>query len=206
MFKWRRRKKGETALGSTDDARTAKAASVMERKKPRRAPVGDAAAEATSLALRRNEEQLRELFTHASDAIFVADLDGHYTDVNEAGCSLLGYSRAELIGKGIVDLIVPEDVARLAHSKTQMLEGRVQIGEWALRNITWDYVDEAGEDQGPTYRAKYGSYDERDGQRTQRSKHDHEQRRCKLERLGLLVLVEQFREDRDEGTAQRVPA
>ena len=127
-------------MGSTDDARTAKAASVMERKKPRRAPVGDAAAEATSLALRRNEEQLRELFTHASDAIFVADLDGHYTDVNEAGCSLLGYSRAELIGKGIVDLIVPEDVARLAHSKTQMLEGRVQIGEWALRHRDGHFV------------------------------------------------------------------
>ena len=43
-----------------------------------------------------------------------------------------------------------------------------EFGEWALRNITWDYVDDAGEDQGTTYRAKYGSYDERDGQRTLR--------------------------------------
>jgi hypothetical protein len=40
-----------------------------------------------------------------------------------------------------------------------------EFGEWAMRNAGWDYVDEQGNDQGPTYRARYGSYDERNGQR-----------------------------------------
>jgi len=43
-----------------------------------------------------------------------------------------------------------------------------EFGEWALRNITWDYVDQDGNDQGPTYRTKYGSYDQREGQRALR--------------------------------------
>jgi len=38
-----------------------------------------------------------------------------------------------------------------------------EIGEWAMRNVAWDYVDQAGNDQGEVYRTKYGSYDERSG-------------------------------------------
>jgi len=42
------------------------------------------------------------------------------------------------------------------------------FGEWALHNANWDYRDPDGTDQGPVYRAKYGSYDERDGERALR--------------------------------------
>ena len=57
--------------------------------------------------------QTRNLFEQAPDGIFVADLDGRYTDVNEAGCRMLGYAREELSGKTIIDLLPPEDVERL---------------------------------------------------------------------------------------------
>lgn len=81
----------------------------------------------------RSEERFRELFEHASDGIFIADLDGRYTDVNSAGCALLGYSRDEIVGKTIVDLIPAEDVPRLAESREQMLAGGVHIADWRLR-------------------------------------------------------------------------
>lgn len=39
------------------------------------------------------------------------------------------------------------------------------FGNWALHNVNWDYINPDGSDQGVIYREKYGSYDQRDGQR-----------------------------------------
>ncbi|ESQ86528.1 avirulence protein [Asticcacaulis sp. AC460] len=44
-----------------------------------------------------------------------------------------------------------------------------EFGEWAMRNVTWDYVDDKDNDQGPVYRAKYGSYDDKSGIRPLRT-------------------------------------
>ena len=77
--------------------------------------------------------QLRSLVEQAPDGIFIADIDGRYTFVNEAGCRMLGYAREEIVGRAIVDLIPPQDVARLAASKAQMLGGRTHTDVWALR-------------------------------------------------------------------------
>ena len=84
--------------------------------------------------LRHNEWQVRALFERASDGIFIADLDGRYTEVNQAGHRMLGWSGTELVGKRIVDIIPAEDVARLERSKEQMLHGGgSQMAEWMLR-------------------------------------------------------------------------
>ncbi len=40
-------------------------------------------------ALRRSEARLRDLFEQASDGIFIADLNGRYTDVNPAACRVI---------------------------------------------------------------------------------------------------------------------
>ena len=77
--------------------------------------------------------QLRALIELASDGIFVADADGRYTFVNEAGCRMLGFSRDQILGRTIFDLIADEDVERLLDSKVQMLSGRTHIAEWLLR-------------------------------------------------------------------------
>ncbi|MDC7683434.1 Svx/AvrXca family virulence/avirulence protein [Asticcacaulis sp. BYS171W] len=42
------------------------------------------------------------------------------------------------------------------------------FGNWALHNVNWDYINPDGADQGVVYREKYGSYDQRDGQRVLR--------------------------------------
>ncbi|MDP2339835.1 MAG: PAS domain S-box protein [Deltaproteobacteria bacterium] len=84
--------------------------------------------------------RLAALFEQASDGIFVADLDGRYTDVNDAGCRMLGYSRDELLGLTIVDLLPPEDVDRLWRVREQPLAGAVELSEWRLRKKDGEYL------------------------------------------------------------------
>lgn len=91
-------------------------------------------------ALQRSEEKFRQLFEQASDGIFIADLDGRYTDVNGAGCRLLGATREEIVGKTIVDLIPPEDVPRLWAAKELLLTGGVQVAEWLLRHKDGTFI------------------------------------------------------------------
>ena len=85
-------------------------------------------------ALRRSEAQFRELIDHASDAVFIADLQGRYTEVNAAACHMLGYAREELVGKTVVDLVGPEEATRLTESREFLLvPGRVEVSEWTLK-------------------------------------------------------------------------
>jgi PAS domain S-box-containing protein len=91
-------------------------------------------------ALHASEGRVRVLLDQASDAIFVADLQGHYTEVNDAACRLLGYSRAEILGKTILDLIPREDVPRLAAARERLAAGGVEVSEWRLRRRDGTYL------------------------------------------------------------------
>ena len=62
----------------------------------------------TEEALRASEERFRELFENANDVIFVHDLKGKIQEVNRATEYLTGYSRTEVLGKNIDQLIAPE--------------------------------------------------------------------------------------------------
>ncbi|MEB3282398.1 MAG: PAS domain S-box protein [Lyngbya sp.] len=84
------------------------------------------------LALRRGEERFRALIEQAPDAVFIADLDGTYIDVNNNACDLLGYRREQLIGKQIKDIILPEDQPQLEAIKQSLLLGNTHIEEWTL--------------------------------------------------------------------------
>src|SRR5262245_6479194 len=91
-------------------------------------------------ALRASEERFRSLVEQASDAIFIADLGGNYTEVNRSACQMLGYTREELIGKKITDLIPPEDFPRLDEVRAIQLKGGVHVGEWRLRRKDGNYL------------------------------------------------------------------
>ena len=92
------------------------------------------AREQAASALERSEQRLRELIEQAPDGVFIADLEGRYTDVNAAACEMLGFAREELVGKTIMDLILPEEVPRLQATKQRLLEpGAVDTAEWTLR-------------------------------------------------------------------------
>jgi PAS domain S-box-containing protein len=78
--------------------------------------------------------RVRETIELAPDAYFLADLDGRYTDVNQAACRLLGYQRDELIGKTIYDIIPAEETPRLQAERRAMLDaGAVSTSEWLLK-------------------------------------------------------------------------
>lgn len=58
----------------------------------------------------KSESKYRLLVEQASDGIFVSDEVGNFIDVNTSGCLMLGYTKRELIGKKISDIISPEDI------------------------------------------------------------------------------------------------
>src|SRR3972149_783812 len=61
-------------------------------------------------ALARSEVEYRTLIEQASDAIFVADSNLRFIDVNRSACGMSLYSRDEILGMSIPDLMLPEDL------------------------------------------------------------------------------------------------
>lgn len=60
------------------------------------------------LALRRSEEQYRDLFENANDMIFLHDLEGNFISCNKAAEKLTGYFRSEADYLNVLDVVVPE--------------------------------------------------------------------------------------------------
>ncbi|WP_129596610.1 PAS domain S-box protein [Methanohalophilus profundi] len=58
--------------------------------------------------LRESEAKFRSYINNAPDGIFVADENGYYIDVNNAACDITGYSKNELIGMHLLDLLPPD--------------------------------------------------------------------------------------------------
>lgn len=72
----------------------------------------------------------RLLVEQAPDGIFLADGEGRYLDVNEAGARMLGYRREEILARGIADIIVPEEIARIPEEVARFAGGAVVTSEW----------------------------------------------------------------------------
>ena len=72
-------------------------------------------------ALRRSEARYRELFENASDLIATVDLESRLTAVNEAFVRTLGYTREELIGRPVRELVPPEWHERLEEARAQKI-------------------------------------------------------------------------------------
>ncbi len=56
---------------------------------------------------RESEEKYRSLFNDALDMIHILDVNGRIVDVNEVECKTLGFSRDELIGKSVMEIVDP---------------------------------------------------------------------------------------------------
>jgi PAS domain S-box-containing protein len=76
----------------------------------------------------------REMIELSPDAYLLADVDARLIDVNEAACRLLGYTRAELLGKSGFDLISAEHRTRLMKRPAgRRAPGEVHVVEWIIR-------------------------------------------------------------------------
>ena len=62
-------------------------------------------------SLIRSEEKYRAYTEHSPVGIFVVDRTGRYIDVNPAACSMLGYSRSDLLDMHITDITPADRVA-----------------------------------------------------------------------------------------------
>jgi PAS domain S-box-containing protein len=63
----------------------------------------------TEQALKDSEERYRTLVEGANDAVFLETFDGHLVDVNTKACQMLGYSRDELMGLTMADLVALDE-------------------------------------------------------------------------------------------------
>ena len=68
-------------------------------------------------------EAYRLLFDQSREAVCIVDLDGRLTSVNPACERLTGWTATELVGRLVVDLIVPELRGQAAHQFEERLRG-----------------------------------------------------------------------------------
>ena len=84
-------------------------------------------------ARKLSDERYRELFEHASEAIFVLSTVGEVTAINRAGEKLTGYRRDELVGMQLFDLIAPENVERARKTFQRRLDGvKNEVAEYQM--------------------------------------------------------------------------
>jgi PAS domain S-box-containing protein len=60
----------------------------------------------------RAEAHYWELFENASDLVYTVDMQGRLTSINKAGERILGYSRAEVVGRELAKIVSPESLIR----------------------------------------------------------------------------------------------
>jgi PAS domain S-box-containing protein len=75
---------------------------VEHRRKPE-----DETARSSDERVRESEERYRAIADSVFEGI-VLHLDGKILDVNEVACQVLGYTRSDLIGRSVLELIAPE--------------------------------------------------------------------------------------------------
>jgi diguanylate cyclase (GGDEF)-like protein/PAS domain S-box-containing protein len=70
-----------------------------------------------------SEERYRATYEHAPVGIAHTDLTGHWQQVNDRLCQVLGYSREELLQMSFQDITYPEDLPRQLEAVRKLLSG-----------------------------------------------------------------------------------
>jgi PAS domain S-box-containing protein len=84
----------------------------------------------SELQLRASEANYRALVECAPDGIFIADATGRYVDVNGEGARLVGYTREEVLLKGIADIVATREIARIPQEIGRLKAGASVCSEW----------------------------------------------------------------------------
>jgi PAS domain S-box-containing protein len=83
-------------------------------------------------------QDYEELFTNASDAIWVHNLEGVITLVNKACQELTGYPVSELPGKNVREFLTPETLSIAGQVKDKLLRGETMEQRYEQRLIKKD--------------------------------------------------------------------
>jgi two-component system sensor histidine kinase DegS len=90
------------------------------------------------VALRTSQESYEELFTNASDAIWVHDLDGKIVIANRACEKVSGYSPDELIGKKVAEFMSRDALVIAREIRTKLMKGQAIDQRYDQRLIKKD--------------------------------------------------------------------
>lgn len=70
-------------------------------------------------------ERLQDLML---DAVFVVDEEGYVQDVSAACEAMFGYTPRELLGRRLIDLVLPEDLERTREEASRVMSGEPRVG------------------------------------------------------------------------------
>jgi PAS domain S-box-containing protein len=90
------------------------------------------------VALRTSQESHEELFTNASDAIWVHDMDGKIVIANKACEKITGYSPDELMGKNASEFLTPETLGIARKVRARLMKGQAIDQRYDQRLIRKD--------------------------------------------------------------------
>ena len=82
----------------------------------------------------------QDLFNNASDAIFIRDLEGNITEVNEAAVILTGYAHNELTGMNVSECLTAESFKATMKKQKALLEDEAATQRYELEIIRKDGV------------------------------------------------------------------
>lgn len=83
----------------------------------------------------KTRKELEQFFAFDLDLLAIADPKGIIQRVNPAWTRILGYEASELIGRSILDFVVPEDQSKSAHVLNKLRE-REEITGYTVRFVT----------------------------------------------------------------------
>jgi two-component system, NarL family, sensor histidine kinase DegS len=93
------------------------------------------------VALRTSQESYEELFTNASDAIWVHDMHGKIVIANRACEKVSGYSPDELIGKNVAEFMSRDALVIAREIRTKLMKGQAIDQRYDQRLIKKDGTD-----------------------------------------------------------------
>lgn len=80
-----------------------------------------------------SEECYRSLVEQASDGIFITDSQERFLDVNNSACDMLGFSREEMLGMMVQDVLTAEEYAELHLSWNRLMAGHTLLNVWQMK-------------------------------------------------------------------------
>jgi len=81
---------------------------------------------ARDITQRKQYESLlryKELFENVIDPVFITQLSGSFLEANDVTCDRLGYTRSELLGKTIMEVVPPSQMTALHHMARKINSG-----------------------------------------------------------------------------------